>query len=108
MEIQSAMEVLNAFDSPLGIAEFFRLQGVKGYIGDPNSCPISTWLREKTGLVEIYTEDDVSVPTFGYGHPDYDNEDFDHYPLSEAAKEFVYNFDEGDYPILVAEEQDWY
>lgn len=91
---------LNSFKSAEELASFFKTNNVKGYCQDEHSCPISNWMkRNLDDYVEVITEDKICV----YNAYDHDN-DVETFETSQVVKDFIAEFDAGDYPDLMLDE----
>lgn len=77
-------------DSWEKIRDLFREQRVKGRTNDCVRCPLARWLTQQTGERVMVGEEVVSV----------NDHDFE---LDEAQKDFVSQFDSGDFPELKEE-----
>lgn len=101
MEAKALIDQLNAFADADSVKEYLKLMGVKGFRENEMNCPISNWIRYNTDC-PVMTEDKIIVFT-GY---DWDN-DVDEFETSEAVKQFIRNFDVGDYPELEDEYEEF-
>ncbi len=96
MDKELAIKHLESFSTPGEVAEFMRLEGVKGYRVHSAYCVISNFLSAASGSSvstvsgnsNIYSESSGLVETLYH---------------SEAVSSFISFFDQGYYPELVAE-----
>lgn len=82
-----------------GIANRLREFGVRGTVCDAGDCPLSNYIRERTGLEEVFVGvDQVSIQV--------DFRDCVNIPLPQILSEFEHAFDMGAYPDLCYREED--
>lgn len=51
--IQEVADKLAAIGSPEQIAHFFETEGIKGYKGEADHCPVANYVRRETGLKDV-------------------------------------------------------
>ncbi len=89
--IDEHIEKLNSFGSSKEVALYLESEQAKGYKGDSDSCVITNWLEDKTGL-DISTDEEIRF---------YDRDDLlSVADISNAVKDFIVEFDNGQYPHL--------
>lgn len=91
-------KTISGFETADEIADFFRKEGIKGYRGEIESCPIANYVSAGCGgKVQM---DDKSLITIDPTNPEKEvGWVLEHTP---AMAEFIKRFDAGDYPDLVA------
>lgn len=105
-----AFDKLAQFETANDLADYFASEGVQGYKGAEESCPIANWMREQTGCL-------VSVTGDGISRYNEDEEEFieSHYEVwlnenfrnpTDAMLNFIIEFDGGDFPQLVRPDED--
>lgn len=97
---QNAITQLNAFADAESVKEFLKLMGVKGYRQDEMSCPISQWVGHLTNCA-VATE--YTIKVYNSTGPNW-IDDPEEYSTSDAVKQFITNFDLGQYPELDADD----
>lgn len=94
---QLMMDTLNAFESPDEIADFLRMNGVKGEVQDGEACVITNWfLTETDALACSTTERMVTVMDENYNDWVYDT--------SDTVNQFIVAFDDWAYPELIVDD----
>lgn len=94
--IDSLMDRLNSFQDSKQVAEFLESEHARGYKGDSDTCVITSWLEDKTGL-DVATDDEVRFYT-PYGVSDLEH--FKTAQISDAVADFINDFDNGAFPQL--------
>lgn len=99
------VETLNSFGSALELRKFLAGNGIKGWKQDESSCPISNWVHrelnsEEWTCVQVVTEDKITV------YKDYN--DVEEYKIGNIVNEFIRNFDDGYYPELEFEYEEYW
>lgn len=77
------------------IAQFLKAQECKGYISEPNSCPIAVYLSKETGQPAFVSADCIYLNKAS--DPSYLTEE----EIPIAVEDFIFRFDDGEYPELL-------
>lgn len=80
-------------DTEQQIAATLRGKGITGHKAAAEHCPIANWLRAETGCTHVEVD-------AGAVYLKYDQPGFIAQPAS-AVDEFIWHFDDGDYPDLI-------
>lgn len=111
MDFGMAFDKLAGFETAKELADFFKHEGVKGYKGAEESCPIANWMAAQTGESISVTGDHIAR----YIPDELDDWISDNYETfvgeyyrspTEAMMNFIIEFDGGDFPELVFPEYD--
>lgn len=86
--------------NPAEIAHRLETEGVKGYVRDPNSCPIANYVARK---VET---SNVSAGPFYISVFDLANRVFNSATTPHSVAEFMGLFDDGEYPNLIKDDDE--
>src|SRR5688572_5995926 len=105
MNAQALVDQLNAFEDAKSIKDFFIQKGIKGYRQDENSCPISRWIGLNTNCA-VTTEDTIKVYSSNWDD-ERDWYTYDEFQTSSIVKEFIDQFDQGFYPELDVDDDDY-
>jgi hypothetical protein len=88
---RATIQQLALFDSPDKVAEWLRLEGIRGRRHQPCQCPVALLLRQETGAGTVKVDHGVAQ-VYRWESP---------IRLPQVVQDFVNLFDEGRYPRLV-------
>jgi hypothetical protein len=86
--------------SPEQVAETLRAKGIKGQPMQAHSCPIAKWLSAETGAAVVTVDTGSCGVYLGFGPG---RESVQATPPG-AVDQFIVQFDDREYPDLVAED----
>lgn len=96
-DLDVVMEKLQSFETADDLADYFRDYGIVGQPRDAMSCAISKFVVEETGLGGIVT----NMSSVAHYADDEQMQQIDSYVHTSAMRNFVVNFDGGEYPDLI-------
>lgn len=90
ISLKKKIEALQNFNSSDEIADFLRSKKIKGVSESFDSCPIAEWLKKglRTSRISVLSYE-IQLDTLR-------DEEVQYWDNSEAVREFIKRFDEGD------------
>jgi hypothetical protein len=106
LDYHVAYKTLAQFDTADEIADFFRSEGIQAARAMADSCAISKWMTDTTGM-EISTNlTSVRAVRLNQEMADFITIEGTYQCHTEAMRVFVEKFDGGQYPDLIADRHD--
>lgn len=92
-----AAAVRSLGDTPSSVAEALKTKNIKGYRNRASVCPVANYLKSFG-----YTDVSVGMAAHRFSGPTADDSD-ESVSLPEGVKEWIRNFDDGQYPEFYQE-----